>query len=294
VEWFCGQRETEMRVACHDKSRDLALGYVFHPGVGLYGDLKPPFFNHSRYTIDHDSIVTLPKELYHHASMMVGTESPEMIVVDSSIWDLSNWAAWQNTKVPEERLQQWCDHDLPNLLNHVSAAFTKSRIVFRNAPPFREPSFPDRPWLDNDAVEYMHKCVMASAKKNHGKLYGQYPVIDFYKIVSEMVAQTPHSPGDSYYETARNAAYVWQNDGYHPSKVPARHYVNEILKMVNLPIVEEAEWNRTALGQTELPLVHVPKKEGDEEVMKHRRMARPTATARGEDAQVFDDDMWGV
>merc|ERR1719401_1222196 len=96
------------------------------------------------------------------------------------------------------------------------------------------------PWPDNNALEHMHKCVMENlTAENDHKLYGIYPVIDYYKIVDSMVRRVKHKEGE---KSEHYAARFYLPDGYHPSKIPTRHYVNEIFKILKVPGVDLADW----------------------------------------------------
>merc|ERR1719188_2244823 len=65
---------------------------------------------------------------------MPGDQFPDMVVVESSLWDLFTWASVGLKNVTKERLHQWGDRDLRHLMARVSETFPQSRIVFRTAP----------------------------------------------------------------------------------------------------------------------------------------------------------------
>jgi len=121
-------------VKCTDKERGLAVGFWFHPGVGINGDLQPPFFNESRYGNGLQNPISDTRGLSKLSIEFLGEQSPDLVVVESSLWDLATWASWGYKNVTDERLSQWGRSDLRKLLHRVSETFNKSRIVFRNAP----------------------------------------------------------------------------------------------------------------------------------------------------------------
>lgn len=244
VEWFCGQYENFLRVACADRARDLAVGFVFHPGVGYRGDMQPPFYNRTKYGNIASSIIGEGREaLLKHSLRMIGERQPDMVVVDTSLWDLVVWASIDKTGDPSEaRLRQWCDHDMPNLLHRVWGAFSASRIVFRTAPTTARPIWlkPEGvPQFSDRGIEAMYDCVRRNSVK--GKLFGKFDVIDYHGIVDELGYKHLPAPGGQRSARVKDQE-MWLHDGYHPNKEPARRYMNEILRLMNLPAVQAADW----------------------------------------------------
>jgi len=236
VEWFCGHFESFLHVACTDKKRDLAMGFVFHPGVGYHGDLKPPFYNRTRYGNITSSIIGRGQEaLFEHSERMVGERFPNMVVVDSSLWDLANWASRDGRDEPSpKRLQQWCDHDLGRLMYQVQRSYNKSRIVFRTAPITAKPHRVEGvEQFSEAAIEFMHQCV--KAKSRSGKLFGTFDVIDYHRLVDQLM------PKNKSGKMMKDATQ-WLLDGYHPNKEPARLYINEILRLIDKPPVAAKDW----------------------------------------------------
>jgi hypothetical protein len=217
---------------CTDTSRNLNVGYMFHPGVGYHGDMKPPFW----YNMKGSIIAEGGTEMHGITNRMFGKASPEMVVVDSSLWDLSCWGLiFKSISAP--RIHQWCENDLPNLLNAVSRIFPESRIVFRTAPEVGK-IFNDR--FPPGRIQWMRQCVLNKSRAS-GLLYGKYPVIDYYQIVDELVNQSmPHLASEVPKDQQDNT--VWLEDGIHPNKEPARRYFNKVLEMLDIPAVKAKDW----------------------------------------------------
>lgn len=281
VEWFCGHYEKFMRVACTDQQRDLAMGFVFHPGVGYNGDLQPPFYNRTRYGNIKSSVIGEgDKSLFEQSMRMVGEQYPDMVIVDSSLWDLANWANIDRRGDPTpERLQQWCDRDLPNMLKQVKRTFNKSRVIFRTAPftaRFIPMGITGVSLFSNEGIKSMRHCVKKKTKG--GMLFGKYPVIDYFSLLESFL------PVDMHGQRIKNQSLwnqsLWQADGYHPSKEPARLYINDILRLMDLPPVEEKDWAQKALEPAKIPPVPA----------KQRRMQEPQTLleAEGMMRRLFD------
>jgi len=237
------------RLSCVNEERDLAVGYAAHPGVGIHGDFQPPFWNHTYPIVEH-SDVSSSQEL-RKAIMgimnMKGEEFPDMIVVESSLWDLFTWASWGVKNVTKERLHQWGRRDLKHLMARVSETFPQSRIVFRNAPRVHHSvflevilkdefhksttvSYPDVAVVSVKAMDWMKHEV--DKEMQNGKLYGLYEVVDYYKIMNELIEERGFVPS------------LWMKDGTHPSMVASRRYMNAILQLMQLPTVSQEDSGR--------------------------------------------------
>jgi len=244
VEAFCGKVDKFYRVGCYDEKRRLNIGFSFHPGVGINGDLRPPFYNRTQWGSSIRQIISEQEELHRCSARMVGELSPDVVVVDSSLWDLSTWASWGMQNVTADRVQQWGKHDLRNELARVSEAYNQSRIVFRTAPAVYRTK-----WVTSDAgLEYRDIAaisnegirMMQMELRKHfidGKLYGKYEVIDYNQIMVKLVKER------GFIDPS-----LWLKDGYHPGAEPSRIYLNEILRLMNLATVEQkAELNGSHL-----------------------------------------------
>jgi hypothetical protein len=240
----------------NDKPRNVTIAVLQHPGVGLSGDLEGLFWNPGK---KNESSVQgrrphgthpdkagkngahwkfLPtKGVIKHApvfsSICFGTRTPDLVVVESSLWDLASW--WQLTghQATPERLEQWCNKDLPFLLESVTNVFNESRVVFRTAPQVASWSDTIERWtLDN--FEALHRCVERRSART-GEVFKNVGVIDYHEIMDELMKSK--SDGD----TRLQDEDLWLEDGYHPSALLGRHYLNEIFKLLNVPPMQAPE-----------------------------------------------------
>jgi hypothetical protein len=239
TEAFCGKADKFYRLVCIDQERALNVGFFFHPGVGLKGDMEPPFYNGTRWGANLHNQLSDPKELIKMSRQFMGHEFPDLVVLDSSLWDLATWASQSGKNVADERLIQWGNSDLFNMLNRVSEAFPQSRIVFRTAPTVHDPKYfvtkddtngivihRDVAVFSPDLVSKMNAEVKKHLKK--GKLYGKYEIIDYNKIMGGLIK-----------ERGFRDPTLWLKDGYHPRQEASRRYFNKILQLMNMTAVEE-------------------------------------------------------
>jgi hypothetical protein len=219
--------ETNKHLLAVDKEgRQLGIAYIGHAGVGLNGDLDYPFFqapNLGKTKWQFFPTWQVIKHAPEFSMSALGTYAPDLVVVETSLWDLSVW--WQKTghKATPERLQQWCDKDLPYLLKSVSDVFPQSRIVFRTAPK-AAPRSVER-WTPEDFVA-MHDCVLRRSAGT-GKVFERVGVIDYYDIMEKLFESTARTDPD-------HVELLWRADGYHPSPMPSRLYFNEIYKLLGV------------------------------------------------------------
>jgi len=223
-------------VKCTDKERGLAVGFWFHPGVGINGDLQPPFYNSTRYGANLHNPISDKRELSQLTVRLMGEEFPDLVVVDSSLWDMATWTSYGGKNVTDERLSQWGNSDLPQLLDRVSETFDKSRIVFRTAPTVYESKFPlvdpnTRQHLDiavfsPDAIYMMNNEL--SKHLIDGKLYGKFEVLHYDKIMNDLIK-----------ERGFRDPSLWLKDGYHPCGEASKRYFNQILQLMNMTTVGE-------------------------------------------------------
>jgi hypothetical protein len=209
-------------VRCFNNDLNVRMGYLFHPGVGDHGDLHKP--TAIAKGLSTNGILTkYAKETAQY--LLKG--SPELVVVDSSLWDLLVWrlgtagdrGAGPNPSpkpVTEERVQQWCQHDLPLLMNLTSEIFPTSRIAFRTAPTIDHT--PHHEKFEKHDIEMLHQCIKSSTNK--GMLFGKYEIIDYYEIVKNLID--------------RNVPHLFRDDGYHPGWYPSALYINDVLRSVGL------------------------------------------------------------
>jgi len=238
VENFCGKEDKFYRVGCRNEKRELAIGFWFHPGVGINGDLQPPFYNRTRFP-DVQNIIRDKTLLQKNCRAIMGDIFPDMVVVDSLLWDMATWASWGLKNVTEERVRKWGDHDLHLLLTRVSEAFPTSRVVFRTAPTVHHPKFLNEPELRNLNIAVISAegvNMMNSELGRHmteGKLYGQYQMVDYSGIMNELLEERGFADPS-----------LWLKDGYHPSREPSRRYMNEVLRLMDMTTVEEEDWGK--------------------------------------------------
>jgi hypothetical protein len=247
----------------YDKGRNVGMAILQHAGVGLHGDLNCPCWNpglaHATAQTREDhkderpvgTAMENPSEAHwrffptwnviNHApdfsKMALGSSTPDLVVVETSLWDLAGW--WQNSghRATPERLEQWCDKDLPYLLKNVSAVFPQSRILFRTAPKVALSS--TQKWTQEN-FEAMHDCVLRRSAGT-GQVYERVGVIDYYDIMEKLIT----SSAKSHLED------LWRPDGYHPAQMPGRLYLNEIFKLLGVQPLEAPDESRRLLGEGE-------------------------------------------
>lgn len=217
---------------CRSSELNVRMSYVFHPGVGVNGDLDEPSFSNG------PSTGQILKHFAKEASMVMLKAEPTLIVVDSSLWDLASWnvgplhghtESWVYTHTPiaknvtKERVQQWCEHDLLTLLSEVSAIFNTSRIVFRTAPTILRDNFKFR----KADIELLYNCIN-SIRTQDNKLFGKYDIIDYHEIIQKQIDR--HVTGLFNFQ-----------DGYHPTGYPSELYINDILLHVGLKMPDPPE-----------------------------------------------------
>jgi hypothetical protein len=122
--------------------------------------------------------------------------------------------------VSRERVQQWCLHDLPGLLENVKNTFPTSRIAFRTAPTIIDTKAEGHEWFTSRDIEMLYECVTSSMVKDFGILFGEYEVIDYHAIVKQLAGL--RVPG------------LYKYDGYHPNWYASIIYVHEALRRVGV------------------------------------------------------------
>jgi len=246
---FTYKQEKLQHNVVNDMSRNLSIAVLQHPGVGLHGDLDGPFWNpgllHKPNRTWRRPKGTGPdnagqngakwrllptREVIRHAPgfcrIAFGTNQPDLVVVDSSLWDLAGW--WQMTghQATPERIEQWCNKDLPSLLEAVTSVFKESRGVFRTAPQVA-PWSTER-WTQAN-FEAMHQCVERRSAGT-GEVLEHVGVIDYHEIMDKLILR--ESDGDNIVKD------LWRLDGYHPADLPGRLYLNQIFKLLGVQPLE--------------------------------------------------------
>jgi len=204
---------------CYDADLKLRVASIFHPGMGYNGDLKPPFhvsWDKWKYRYTTQEI------LDHHAKEMAKSighnPDPDLVVVDSSLWDLAVWRTVDGGDPTDAQLNRWCNKDLPSFLDKVAKAFPNSRIAYRTAPTVSRVLKHELSKFSRASIEQLYQCV--TSKTTGGKLYGKYEVVDYHALVQK---QQDAGRGD-----------LFQEDGYHPERWLSELYMQEVLKLVGL------------------------------------------------------------
>jgi len=187
--------------------------YAFHPGASAppYG----PQYSGMESLGTSRHIISKTK---HDVMVKFGRE-PSAIVVDASLWDVSNW--WQKSGSPAwpypigyPFIQQWCTKDVPELLMHVAATYPNVPIAFRTAPTVF--SDPNSFGLSGGTVAQMVHCI-EQHKDGFGRLYGTFDVIDYHHFVENTLTQAGASAG------------VFYRDSLHPGAQLSLLYMNNVL-----------------------------------------------------------------
>jgi len=204
---------------CSAPNFDTSMTFIKHPGVGYNGDLDDPVYSGQRGIAENYKWPTgkiLDNIKYIVGNMTHDTREPDLVVVDSSLWDLSVWAE-KDGQVSDARVLRWCHHDLPGLLAKVSDVFPSSRVAFRTAPNcIHCPKPPDK-LFSNREIDGLYKCITSSTRG--GKLFDKYEVVDFHAIMSNLSVDM-------------DPTALYQEDGYHPSGHPSMLYMMEIIRLL--------------------------------------------------------------
>jgi len=231
----------------NDPARSVSLAVLQHPGVGLNGDLEAPFWKPGWKIKNRSDVQRRPAGTHadqagkpykwkykptskvityapHFAQLVFG-KAPDLVVVETSLWDLSTW--WQLTghQATPGRLEQWCNKDLPLLLKAVTDAFPETRVVFRTAPTVAPMTF--ERWTHDD-FQALYKCVERRSAGT-GEVFEHVGVIDYHDIMDELIVRK--SSGENL--------SLWLEDGYHPRSLPGRLYLNQIFKLIGVPLLED-------------------------------------------------------
>lgn len=193
----------------------FTLVYVYHPGA-----TAPPYFHGYVGTITTQEIIDRSSK---DVAAKFG-QGPTAIIVDSSLWDVSNW--WAKTgfppepyPVPSQFMAHWCYYDLPNLLQYTAAAFPGIHIAYRTPPPvFTGNEYGQSP----EIIDALNACIKEHAVDFMDKktVYGKYGLIDFYGIVKNAFLHVQGNPISIY------------DDVLHPGTDLSMSYINHVLQWV--------------------------------------------------------------
>jgi hypothetical protein len=219
IKWFCRAAHSELygftdnfAYMAHCTVGGFTMVYVYHPGASL-----PPYFHGYVGTLTTNEIV----DRSAHDIVLKFGQRPTAIVVDSSLWDVSNW--WQKSGFPPEPypvpspfIAHWCQMDLPNLLLYIGAAYPEIPIAYRTPPPvFVGNEYGQSPQI----IDAMNQCINEKVEFLSKKVYSKYKLIDFYGIVKKAFLHTT-DPQSIY------------RDVLHPGQELSLSYVNHVLQWV--------------------------------------------------------------
>jgi len=198
---------------------DISVDYVHIRGVGIKGNLRGPYYF---YPTKGDLTTA---EIINNTYNRLKGSPPDLVVVDSSLWDLANWATRDLHVATEERIQRWCDHDIPLLLQYIADRFGTAKTVFRTAPAVRHEKLGSKGKMGQvklwkkATIEGMYNCIQS--KMQGDKLFGLYKVIDYHKIIADATNSSTLPPDSMYL-----------GDGIHPTPQVTRLYADAILAML--------------------------------------------------------------
>lgn len=188
---------------------DHTLAYMFIPGSG-----PPPYFaafgkRQFGLASDVESIVAFNSTNF--SQRVFRGSSPQWIVVDASIWDLSKF--WQYGGFGEEQLRKWCGEDIPTLLSLVEKTYPQSRVAFRTGPTVDL----EQAGQSKENIEKMRECILRHRDADTNLIYGKYTLIDYHRIVDVLA-------------DAGRARPLWR-DARHPTCEASLLYVDQILAL---------------------------------------------------------------
>jgi len=183
----------------------FSMAFLLNFGYG-----EPPYYTKIEANFWHDRSEEHIMIDGHEVSVRgLGTSEPSVVVVDSSLWDLSRW--WEqkgkpeSSDVPDDKLLEWCHEGVPQIINWTARAFPKSAIAFRTPPTMVYAEFGRTP----EAIEKMADCIRK-------ELIGKVDLIDYHALVDSL--------GDRISGLYTNAA--------HPSRLINLMYWNTVLNYV--------------------------------------------------------------
>lgn len=193
------------------KVGDWSLLFLLNPGSG-----DRPFWAQDSviangYPVQSDAAMF---EYGHAFIKSKNVAEPDLIVVDSSLWDLEQW--WLMAGKPKSGghigagiLQKWCHIQVPQLISRVQNQYPTSKVVFRNIPRVSPASH--KTWggsVEIPAQDFMNACISQELNK-------KVDIIDYNQIMNDFIARSGTSG-------------AYKKDGYHPSDAVSLVYMNEI------------------------------------------------------------------
>lgn len=159
------------------------------------------------------------------AKRTLGTDAPNIVVVESSLWDLVKWWEWSGSppmdkyETPNLNIQAWCTQEMPDLLKRVRQQFPSSQVLFRTPPTVEEIEHPVMHGETPEAIESLAKCIHAQLREDE--------VFDYRQLVDDLIGQAS--------ELVRNnprvnpARLIFSSDGRHPGKCAGIKYFHALL-----------------------------------------------------------------
>jgi len=162
------------------------------------------------------------------ASSSFGHADPDMVLLDSALWDLAKW--WQRRGRPQtvppvepfaSDIQEWCHKSIPETLRWVKETFPRSSIAFQVPPTILQATDGRSP----TALDEMSACI----KK---ELQGQDIIlIDYHKIMDDMMARGGDRE-EVFRPVLHQSKKTWGRDPVHPAPKVSNEYINAILTRV--------------------------------------------------------------
>eukprot|EP00746_Dinoflagellata_sp_MGD_P164585 gnl/MRDRNA2_/MRDRNA2_93293_c0_seq1.p1 gnl/MRDRNA2_/MRDRNA2_93293_c0~~gnl/MRDRNA2_/MRDRNA2_93293_c0_seq1.p1 ORF type:complete len:352 (+),score=45.54 gnl/MRDRNA2_/MRDRNA2_93293_c0_seq1:113-1168(+) len=200
------------------------LIWALNPGSG-----KPPHWD-QEYLKNFEGLQvnSIEKYVTGHVKELVTEKAslngspvvPDLIVFESSLWDLAKWTTTgenKDGKVAETTLQRWCKTDIPEEINVLKNTWPTSNLVLRTPPMIETPGYRGNGGSaenDNLALNYMYGCMVMDLGK-------KYDVIDYHAVMDEYIKQHgikgAFPKGDAKY------------GGYHPNHEADVLFINEVL-----------------------------------------------------------------
>jgi len=162
------------------------------------------------------------------ASSNFGHADPDLVLLDSALWDLAKW--WQRRGSPRSRrgaqpvqaaaddMREWCHKDVPEALHWVKDAFPRSTIAFQVPPTILEAQYGRSP----KALDQMAACIKTELAG------GSTVLIDYHKLMDEELTKV----------AARQDAFRIKDghpDPIHPAVQVGLEYIGELLNHVAGP-----------------------------------------------------------
>lgn len=210
--------KNEFSYLAHCDVGKFTLAYAFHPGAS-----PPPYFNEYAGTATTMAVV---QNSVHDVLLQFGRE-PTAIIVDSSLWDVSNW--WQRIgrpatpyRLPEAEISSWCNRDVPELLRFVQTTYPRSGVAFRTPPTV----FPENGYGQDPAIIDAMVACLEQHKDPLDRLYGHFGFIDYHNFVDQVLLHATGPPLQTYYK-----------DTLHPGPALSMMYMNRVLNWVRSRLV---------------------------------------------------------